>query len=103
MAFSLVQWIMICIKLPSTVFFEVCVYLFAADLNRLNEKLSETEKVKMDLQLKLDDLQSSESSAQVWQRFFKNHYKPILFAPCKSVLDSFGRLWVALAVWVILS
>lgn len=39
--------------------------LFAADLNRLNEKLSETEKVKLELQLKLDDLQSSESSAQV--------------------------------------
>lgn len=47
-----------------------CVYVFAVDLNRLNEKLSETEKVKMELQLKLDDVQSSESSAQVWQRFF---------------------------------
>lgn len=44
--------------------------LFAADLNRVNEKLSETEKVKLELQLKLDDLQSSESSAQVRQSFF---------------------------------
>lgn len=42
----------------------------AADLNRLKEKLSETEKVKMELQLKLDDVQSSESSAQVGQRFY---------------------------------
>ncbi|CAF91296.1 unnamed protein product, partial [Tetraodon nigroviridis] len=42
-----------------------------ADLNRLKEKLSETEKVKMELQLKLDDVQSSESSAQHRQRLIE--------------------------------
>lgn len=47
------------------------MYLFPADLNRLNEKLTETEKVKMELQLKMDDVQSSEASAQVFKK--KNH------------------------------
>ncbi|TWW73489.1 Nucleoprotein TPR NPC-associated intranuclear protein [Takifugu flavidus] len=42
-----------------------------AELNRLNEKLTETEKVKMELQLKLDDVQSSEASAQHCQRRIK--------------------------------
>lgn len=46
------------------------MYFFAADLNRLNEKLTETEKVKMELQLKLDDVQSSEASAQVCKKCF---------------------------------
>lgn len=46
------------------------VYSFAVELNRLNEKLTETEKVKMELQLKLDDVQSCEASAQVFQRLF---------------------------------
>lgn len=56
--------------------------LSAADLNRLNEKLSETEKVKMELQLKLDEVQSSESSAQVWKRFF-----------LKMCLTMLGAMW----------
>ncbi|KAG7235751.1 hypothetical protein INR49_002253 [Caranx melampygus] len=34
------------------------------DVNRLNEKLLETNKLKMELQLKLDDIQSSEASVQ---------------------------------------
>ncbi|XP_078120990.1 nucleoprotein TPR-like [Sander vitreus] len=34
------------------------------DVKRLNEKLTETSKVKMELQLKLDDVQSSEASVQ---------------------------------------
>uniref|UniRef100_A0A4W6E9Y9 Translocated promoter region, nuclear basket protein n=1 Tax=Lates calcarifer TaxID=8187 RepID=A0A4W6E9Y9_LATCA len=35
-----------------------------SDVNRLNEKLTETNKCKMELQLKLDDIQSSETSVQ---------------------------------------
>lgn len=35
------------------------------DVKRLNEKLAETSKVKMDLQFKLDNIQSSEASVQV--------------------------------------
>ncbi|XP_060899830.1 nucleoprotein TPR-like [Labrus mixtus] len=34
------------------------------DVKRLNEKLTETSKVKLELQLKLDDIQSSEASVQ---------------------------------------
>uniref|UniRef100_A0A8D2ZH92 Nucleoprotein TPR n=1 Tax=Scophthalmus maximus TaxID=52904 RepID=A0A8D2ZH92_SCOMX len=34
------------------------------DVNRLNEKLTETNKIKMELQLKLDNTQSSEASVQ---------------------------------------
>uniref|UniRef100_A0A671V9U2 Translocated promoter region, nuclear basket protein n=1 Tax=Sparus aurata TaxID=8175 RepID=A0A671V9U2_SPAAU len=34
------------------------------DVKRLNEKLTETSKVKMELQLKLDDIQSTEASVQ---------------------------------------
>ncbi|KAK1878955.1 Nucleoprotein TPR [Dissostichus eleginoides] len=34
------------------------------DVKRLNEKLTETSKVKMELQLKLDNIQSSEASVQ---------------------------------------
>uniref|UniRef100_UPI003AAF84F3 nucleoprotein TPR-like n=1 Tax=Centroberyx gerrardi TaxID=166262 RepID=UPI003AAF84F3 len=34
------------------------------DVKRLNEKLTETNKVKMELQLKLDEIQSSEASVQ---------------------------------------
>lgn len=43
----------------------VCLYVFAEDVKRLNEKLTETSKVKMELQLKLDDIQSFEVSVQV--------------------------------------
>ena len=43
--------------------FMFCV--FAEDVKRLNEKLTETSKVKMELQLKLDNIQSSEASVQV--------------------------------------
>lgn len=53
----------------SPVFFisvnHVCVCVCAEDVNRLNEKLTETNKCKMELQLKLDDIQSSETSVQV--------------------------------------
>ncbi|KAM8838870.1 nucleoprotein TPR-like [Synchiropus picturatus] len=34
------------------------------DVNRLNEKLTDTSKVKMELQLKLDEIQSSEATVQ---------------------------------------
>uniref|UniRef100_A0A671VDN3 Translocated promoter region, nuclear basket protein n=1 Tax=Sparus aurata TaxID=8175 RepID=A0A671VDN3_SPAAU len=37
---------------------------FLKDVKRLNEKLTETSKVKMELQLKLDDIQSTEASVQ---------------------------------------
>lgn len=37
----------------------------AEDVKRLNEKLADTSKVKMDLQFKLDNIQSSEASVQV--------------------------------------
>lgn len=59
------------LQLTCTVFILIFgAYSFAAELNRLNEKLTETDKVKMELQLKLDDVQSSEASAQVFQRLF---------------------------------
>uniref|UniRef100_A0A3Q3XC98 Nucleoprotein TPR/MPL1 domain-containing protein n=1 Tax=Mola mola TaxID=94237 RepID=A0A3Q3XC98_MOLML len=45
-------------------FFFFCLYVFAEDVKRLNEKLTETSKVKMELQLKLDDIQSFEVSVQ---------------------------------------
>lgn len=45
------------------------VCLFAEDVKRLNEKLTETSKVKMELQLKLDDIQSTEASVQVHSRY----------------------------------
>uniref|UniRef100_A0A1A8S756 Translocated promoter region a (To activated MET oncogene) n=1 Tax=Nothobranchius rachovii TaxID=451742 RepID=A0A1A8S756_9TELE len=35
-----------------------------ADVKRLNEKLTDTSKIKMELQLKLDDIQSSAAAAQ---------------------------------------
>lgn len=38
---------------------------FTEDLKRLNEKLVETNTIKMELQLKLDELQASEVSIQV--------------------------------------
>uniref|UniRef100_A0A8D3CA17 Translocated promoter region a, nuclear basket protein n=2 Tax=Scophthalmus maximus TaxID=52904 RepID=A0A8D3CA17_SCOMX len=41
-----------------------CMCLLAVDVNRLNEKLTETNKIKMELQLKLDNTQSSEASVQ---------------------------------------
>ncbi|KAM9322514.1 nucleoprotein TPR-like [Pholidichthys leucotaenia] len=37
---------------------------FTEDVKRLNEKLEDTSKVKMELQLKLDEIQSSEASVQ---------------------------------------
>lgn len=40
----------------------MCV--LSEDVKRLNEKLTETNKIKMELQLKLDDIQSSEASVQ---------------------------------------
>uniref|UniRef100_A0A3Q3IRL9 Nucleoprotein TPR n=1 Tax=Monopterus albus TaxID=43700 RepID=A0A3Q3IRL9_MONAL len=40
--------------------FCVCVCVFAEDVKRLNERLTETNKTKMELQLKLDDIQSSD-------------------------------------------
>ena len=43
----------------------ICLFVFAEDVKRLNEKLSETSKAKMELQLKLDEIQSSEVSIQV--------------------------------------
>lgn len=49
----------------------MCVLLFADDMKRLNEKLTETSKVKTELQLKLDGLQSSEASVQVCSRFHR--------------------------------
>lgn len=39
--------------------------LSAEDLKRVRQKLEETSTVKMELQLKLDELQSSELSIQV--------------------------------------
>lgn len=39
--------------------------LFTGDVSRLNEKLAETSKVKLELQLKLDNVRSSEASVQV--------------------------------------
>lgn len=42
---------------------------FTEDVKRLNEKLTETNKVKMELQLKLDDIQSSAASVEVQIRF----------------------------------
>lgn len=47
----------------------MCVCVVAEDVKRLNEKLTETSKVKMELQLKLDGIQSSEASVQVRIRF----------------------------------
>ena len=44
----------------------LCV--FAEDVKHLNEKLTETSKVKMELQLKLDEIQSSAASVQVRTR-----------------------------------
>uniref|UniRef100_A0A3Q3IUV0 Nucleoprotein TPR n=1 Tax=Monopterus albus TaxID=43700 RepID=A0A3Q3IUV0_MONAL len=44
--------------------FCVCVCVFAEDVKRLNERLTETNKTKMELQLKLDDIQSSDASVQ---------------------------------------
>uniref|UniRef100_A0A7N8XVL5 Nucleoprotein TPR n=1 Tax=Mastacembelus armatus TaxID=205130 RepID=A0A7N8XVL5_9TELE len=41
-----------------------CMCMFAEDVKRLNERLAETCKVKMELQLKLDDIQSSDASVQ---------------------------------------
>lgn len=38
---------------------------YTEDLKRLNDKLVETNTIKMELQLKLDELQSSEISIQV--------------------------------------
>ena len=43
--------------------------MFLEDVKHLNEKLTETNNFKMDLQLKLDDMQSSEASVQVHTRF----------------------------------
>lgn len=48
----------------SSIVANVNVY-YTEDLKRLNDKLVETNTVKMELQLKLDELQSSEVSIQV--------------------------------------
>uniref|UniRef100_A0A668ATS4 Translocated promoter region, nuclear basket protein n=1 Tax=Myripristis murdjan TaxID=586833 RepID=A0A668ATS4_9TELE len=42
----------------------VCVFGSAEDVKRLNERLKETNKMKVELQLKLDSIQSSEMSIQ---------------------------------------
>lgn len=66
------------------IFFFFCLYVFAEDVKRLNEKLTETSKVKMELQLKLDDIQSFEVSVQV--QFVYQGLAPIklLFEHVKS-------------------
>ena len=56
------------INLSGLVFLCDHVCLFTEDVKRLNEKLTETSKVKMELQLKLDDIQSTEASVQVHNR-----------------------------------
>lgn len=48
-----------------TLLFVVCGFVFAEDVKRLNEKLTDSNKVKMELQLKLDEIQSSAASVQV--------------------------------------
>lgn len=65
--------LMVCCILSLSRLICVCACLFAEDVKRLNEKLAETSKVKMELQLKLDDIQSSEASVQVRSRFHGNH------------------------------
>uniref|UniRef100_A0AAX7SQS6 Nucleoprotein TPR n=1 Tax=Astatotilapia calliptera TaxID=8154 RepID=A0AAX7SQS6_ASTCA len=47
-----------------TLLFVVCGFVFAEDVKRLNEKLTDSNKVKMELQLKLDEIQSSAASVQ---------------------------------------
>uniref|UniRef100_A0A669F8N5 Translocated promoter region, nuclear basket protein n=1 Tax=Oreochromis niloticus TaxID=8128 RepID=A0A669F8N5_ORENI len=47
-----------------TLLFLVCGFVFAEDVKRLNEKLTDSNKVKMELQLKLDEIQSSAASVQ---------------------------------------
>lgn len=47
----------------------------AEDVKRLNEKLAETSRVKMELQLKLDHVQSSEASVQVGVAFQSSDFK----------------------------
>lgn len=44
---------------------------FTEDVKRLNEKLAESNKFKMELQLKLDEIQSSEASLKVHTRFHR--------------------------------
>lgn len=49
--------------------FSFCLLrLSAEDVKRLNEKLTETNKIKTELQLKLDDLLSSEVTIKVHTR-----------------------------------
>uniref|UniRef100_A0A8C7YYH4 Nucleoprotein TPR n=1 Tax=Oryzias sinensis TaxID=183150 RepID=A0A8C7YYH4_9TELE len=52
-----------CLRMPLTFWLdEFCV--FKEDMKRLNENLAETNKVRMELQLKLDEIQSSAASVQ---------------------------------------
>lgn len=59
--------------------FSLCpLCVFAEDVKRLNEKLTETNKVKMELQLKLDDILSSEASIKVHTRIHRDHLISVL-------------------------
>lgn len=63
--------------------------MFTENVKRLNEKLTETNKVKMELQLKLDDIQSSETSVQVHIRIHGNQqnlFFPVPMQVSKSVI-----------------
>lgn len=51
----------------------------AEDVKRLNDKLVETNTAKIDLQLKLDEIQSSEVSIQVKESRASERASPLLF------------------------
>lgn len=63
------------VKLLPFSFCPLCVS--AEDVKRLNEKLTETSQVKMEVQLKLDDLLSSEASIKVYTRFHRDHHRSV--------------------------
>lgn len=63
------SFVLMCSLFVSLILILASWCVFAEDLNRLKEKLTETTQVKMELQFKLDDIQSSEASVQVCYRF----------------------------------
>lgn len=79
------------VLLPAIIPYDKCVNLFSAeDVKRLNDKLVETNTAKIDLQLKLDEIQSSEVSIQVKNSRASEHASPLLYI---NYIDNITRLY----------
>jgi len=50
---------------------------FVEDAKRLNEKLTEANKIKVELKLKLHDMESSAASVQVNVRILRKHHSSV--------------------------